>query len=190
MLARAVRRAVSGEEGRGPQDLDQRVFLEMWKEVEARGREIWERRRRREGELAGARQSGKPGPRGRPEERTARRSGGKAKPNSASARANSASERPGSTWTPEDLRWAMRLSAREAKETEEGEGREVEEEIGGCGGKGAAFAARAERRRRPAMCAGFKPVILRSTSTMAMLYFLFLQLNYCFVSMDLPEMFL
>uniref|UniRef100_A0A2P2N7S1 Uncharacterized protein n=1 Tax=Rhizophora mucronata TaxID=61149 RepID=A0A2P2N7S1_RHIMU len=47
------------------------------------------------------RQSGKPGPTGKPAESIARRSGGKEKPNSASARANSASDRPGWTWIPE-----------------------------------------------------------------------------------------
>lgn len=154
---RAILRAFSGSEGRGPHDLDQRVLREMWKEIAARGRLIWERRWRREGELAAARQSGKPGPRGKPAERTALRSGGKEKPNSASARANSASVKPGWTWMLEDLRWVMSLVAREVKER-----REVEVE-GGVG----AEAARAERRRRPAMWAGFRPVILRSTSTMA-----------------------
>ncbi|KAG0480112.1 hypothetical protein HPP92_010970 [Vanilla planifolia] len=47
------------------------------------------------------RQSGKPWPEGRPRERTALRSGGKEKPNSASTRANSAPERPGRTATPD-----------------------------------------------------------------------------------------
>ena len=41
----------------------------------------------------------------------------------------------------------------------------------GVEGVGAA-AARAERRRRPATWAGFRPVILRSTSTMVMFFVL------------------
>ena len=104
-----------------------------------------------------ARQSGKPGPTGSPAERTARRSGGNAKPNSASERANSASERPGWTWIPEFRRWVKTLSARE--ENERRPFRAGSEAVA----DGAA--ARAERRRRPATWAGFRPVILRSTST-------------------------
>lgn len=104
-----------------------------------------------------ARQSGKPGPTGSPAERTARRSGGNAKPNSASERANSASERPGWTWMPEFRRWVKTLSARE--ENERRPFRAGSEAVA----DGAA--ARAERRRRPATWAGFRPVILRSTST-------------------------
>lgn len=103
------------------------------------------------------RQSGKPGPRGRPAWRTALRSGGKANPNSASERANSGSVNPGWTWIPEDLRWVMRLEAREGRERREGIG------VGGDGD--GPEAARADRRRSPAKWAGLKPVILRSTST-------------------------
>ncbi|CAI0553620.1 unnamed protein product [Linum tenue] len=106
------------------------------------------------------RQSGNPGPTGSPAERTARRSGGKEKPNSASARANSGSDRPGWTWIPELRRWVMTLSAREEKErrplrTGRGTPELAVEEA----------AARAERRRSPAMWAGLRPVIRRSTST-------------------------
>ena len=104
-----------------------------------------------------ARQSGKPGPTGSPAERTARRSGGNAKPNSASERANSASERPGWTWIPEFRRWVKTLSARE--ENERRPFRAGSEAVA----DGAA--ARAESRRRPATWAGLRPVILRSTST-------------------------
>ena len=104
-----------------------------------------------------ARQSGKPGPTGRPAERTARRSGGNAKPNSASERANSASERPGWTWMPEFRRWVKTLSAREENERRPFRA--------GSDAVADGAAARAERRRRPATWAGFRPVILRSTST-------------------------
>ena len=104
-----------------------------------------------------ARQSGKPGPTGSPAERTARRSGGNAKPNSASERANSASERPGWTWIPEFRRWVKTLSAREEKER-----RPLR---AGSEAVADGAAARAESRRRPATWAGFRPVILRSTST-------------------------
>ena len=104
-----------------------------------------------------ARQSGNPGPTGSPAERTARRSGGNAKPNSASERANSASERPGWTWIPEFRRWVKTLSARE--ENERRPFRAGSEAVA----DGAA--ARAESRRRPATWAGLRPVILRSTST-------------------------
>lgn len=62
------------------------------------------------------RQSGKPGPTGKPAERMALRSGGKAKLNSASALANSGSDSPGKTWAPEFFKWLMTLSARELKE--------------------------------------------------------------------------
>lgn len=104
-----------------------------------------------------ARQSGKPGPTGSPAERTARRSGGNAKPNSASERANSASERPGWTWMPEFRRWVKTLSAREENERRPFRA--------GSDAVADGAAARAERRRRPATWAGFRPVILRSTST-------------------------
>lgn len=104
-----------------------------------------------------ARQSGKPGPTGSPAERTARRSGGNAKPNSASERANSASERPGWTWIPEFRRWVKTLSAREENERRPFRA--------GSDAVADGAAARAERRRRPATWAGFRPVILRSTST-------------------------
>lgn len=104
-----------------------------------------------------ARQSGNPGPTGSPAERTARRSGGNAKPNSASERANSASERPGWTWIPEFRRWVKTLSAREENERRPFRA--------GSDAVADGAAARAERRRRPATWAGFRPVILRSTST-------------------------
>lgn len=104
-----------------------------------------------------ARQSGNPGPTGSPAERTARRSGGNAKPNSASERANSASERPGWTWMPEFRRWVKTLSAREENERRPFRA--------GSDAVADGAAARAERRRRPATWAGFRPVILRSTST-------------------------
>lgn len=111
-------------------------------------------------EVPAARQSGKPGPIGKPAESIALRSGGKAKPNSASARANSESERPGWTWTPDCLRWVITLSAREVKE------RRLLR--AGSGVDGVEAAALAERRRSPATWPGFSPVILRSTSTIVL----------------------
>lgn len=91
---RATRKAFSGSDGLGPQDLDQSVFRAIWKDIAAIGRSSEARRWSR---APAARQAGKPGPTGKPAERTARRSGGKTNPNSASARANSASESPGCT---------------------------------------------------------------------------------------------
>lgn len=41
---------------------------------------------------------------------------------------------------------------------------------GGCGVEGVDAAARAESRRRPARWAGFRPPILRSTSTIVVMY--------------------
>lgn len=90
-----------------------------------------------------ARQSGKPGPRGKPAERMARRSGGKTKPNSASALANSASDRPGWTRMPEFFRWVMTLSANEEKETRP---LRTGSDVAVVGA-----AARADKRRKPAM---------------------------------------
>lgn len=105
------------------------------------------------------RQFGNPGPTGKAAERTALRSGGKEKPNSASAKANSEGDKPGWSRILEFLRWVMSLSAREVKEKRlllRG-GREVEEVV--------VAAALAERRRSPAAWDGVRPVILRSTST-------------------------
>lgn len=147
----AILNAFSGSAGLWPQEQDQSVFFAIWKEIAAIGKSRDDRRWSR---APGERQSGKPGPTGRPAESTARRSGGKEKQNSASARANSASERPGWTWTPEFLRWVRTLSAREEKERRLL--RRGAEEVA---------AARAERRRRPAMWAGLRVDILRSTST-------------------------
>lgn len=152
--ARARRRAVSGSEGRGPQDLGQKELRAIWRQMAAVGMSREERRWRwRE------RQSGKPGPTGRPEDRTARRSGGKAKLNSASTRANSASERPGLTGMPELRRWQMTFSEMEEKERRPSR-------MGSEAAAVVAVAARAERRRSPATWAGFRPAIRRSTSTM------------------------
>ncbi|KVH92529.1 hypothetical protein Ccrd_005433 [Cynara cardunculus var. scolymus] len=88
------------------------------------------------------RQSGKPGPTGKPAERRALRSGGNANPNSASALANSLSDNPCWTCTPEFLRWVKTLSAREVKE--------MRLLRAGSGVEGDEAAALAERRRRPA----------------------------------------
>lgn len=156
MEFRAILRAFSGSDGLGPQDFDHSALRAMWNEIAAIGR-FMEARRWSRAEPP-ERQSGKPGPTGKPAERTALRSGGKGKPNSASARANSASDKPVWTWIPEFLRWVMTLSAREVKERRPVRTGRVEE-------GGGAAAARAERRRRPAIWAGFRPVILRSTST-------------------------
>lgn len=90
----AILSAFSGSEGREPHDLDQSEFLAIWKEIAAIGRLMRALRWRR---APGERQSGNPGPTGRPAWRTALRSGGKANPNSASERANSESFNPG--WT-------------------------------------------------------------------------------------------
>ncbi|MFS7947478.1 hypothetical protein Hanom_Chr06g00548751 [Helianthus anomalus] len=103
------------------------------------------------------RQSGKPGPTGNPAERMALRSGGNAKPNSASALANSLSDNPGWTWIPEFFKWVKTLLDKDVKE--------MRLLRGGSGVDGDDVAALAERRRRPARCAGFRPVILLSTST-------------------------
>lgn len=138
----ATRNAFSGSDGLGPQVLDQRVFLAIWKEIAAIGRSNEARRCRR---APGERQSGKPGPTGKPAARTARRSGGNEKPNSASARANSSSERPGCTCMPELRRWVMTLSARD--ENERRPLRTGRDEAGVAETE----AARADRRRRPAM---------------------------------------
>lgn len=158
----ATRSAFSGSVGRGPQDLDQTAFLAIWKEIAAIGRSSEARR----WSLAPPdRQSGKPGPTGMPAARTARRSGGKTNPNSASARANSASERPCCTSMPEFRSWVITLSTTEENETtpfRTGTGSDDDEEED--------EAARADNRRRPAMWAGFRPAILRSTSTIVVLY--------------------
>ena len=150
----ATRKAFSGSDGLGPQDFDHKVFRAIWKQIAAIGRSREARRWRR---APAERQSGNPGPTGRPAERTARRSGGKAKPNSASDRANSDSVRPGWTWMPELRKWVITLSANEEKERRLLRGGS-EVVVDGA-------AARAERRRKPAIWAGFRPVILRSTST-------------------------
>lgn len=57
------------------------------------------------------RQLGNPGPTGRPSRRIDRRSGGKEKLKVDSMEENSTSARPSRTWTPEDLRWSMRVLA-------------------------------------------------------------------------------
>lgn len=160
----AILSAFSGSDGLGPQDLDHKEFRAMWKEIAAIGRLIEARSWKRDGPAD--RQSGNPGPSGNPAERIALRSGGKPNPNSASARANSDSLKPGWTCTPEFFRWVSTLSAKEVKERRllrGGRGVEgVEAE--------AAAAALAESRRRPATWAGFRPVILRSTSTIVSVY--------------------
>lgn len=88
----AILRAFSGLSGLNPKDLDQRELRAMLSDTAATGKSMEERRWRR---AEPERQSGKPGPTGRPDARMALRSGGNAKPNSASARANSASDKPG-----------------------------------------------------------------------------------------------
>lgn len=155
----ATRNAFSGSDGLGPHDLDQRVFRAIWNEIAAIGRSSEALRCWR---APAARQSGNPGPTGKPADRTALRSGGNANPNSASARANSDSDKPGWTWIPELLRWVIRFSAKEEYERRPfltgRDGLVFEGVVGPA-------AARADRRRRPATWAGFRPVILRSTST-------------------------
>lgn len=144
---RATRKAFSGSDGLGPQDLDQRVFRAIWNEIAAIGRSSEALRWRR---APAARQSGKPGPTGNPAERMALRSGGNANPNSTSARANSDSDRPGWTWIPELLRWDVTFSAKEENERRPFRiGRVVAVAVED--GVGGPAAARAERRRRPAM---------------------------------------
>lgn len=138
---RAILRAFSGFEGRGPHDLDQSEVLAICRDMAAMGRLM---RALRWARALGDRQSGKPGPRGRPVWRTALRSGGKVNPNSASARANSGSDNPGWSSVPEDWSRVMSLEAREEREIREGRG------VGGVGPLGP-DAARAERRRSPAM---------------------------------------
>ncbi|MFS7962761.1 hypothetical protein Hanom_Chr09g00847111 [Helianthus anomalus] len=99
----------------------------------------------------------KPGPTGNPAERMALRSGGNANPNSASALANSLSDNPGWTSIPEFFKWVKTLLDKDVKE------RRLLR--GGSGVDGDDVAALAERRRRSARCAGFRPVVLLSTST-------------------------
>lgn len=134
-------------EERGPKERGQREPRATWRDAAARGRERDDDWRRR--------QSGKPGPEGRPRERIARRSGGKGKPSSASVRARSVSERPGRIGTPEEQRWARRDSARGVR------GRRPLRVGVGAG----AVAARVERRRSPAAWEGVRVLMRRSTST-------------------------
>ncbi|KAK9109197.1 hypothetical protein Sjap_017257 [Stephania japonica] len=131
--------AGGGGSGGNVADLGQREWREIWRERAARGRERAARRWGRE--AAGDRQSGKLGEEGEVVERMARRSGGKAKLNSASARASSGSERPGRRGMEELRRWQRARAA-------------TVEEAEGTAGALVEAAARADRRRRPARWAG------------------------------------
>ncbi|MFS8034642.1 hypothetical protein Hanom_Chr17g01583511 [Helianthus anomalus] len=84
------------------------------------------------------------------------RSGGNVNPNSPSALANSLSDNSGWTWIPEFFEWVKTFFDKDLKE------RRLLR--GGSGVDGDDVTALAERWRRPAWCAEFRPVILLSTS--------------------------
>lgn len=136
----AILNAFSWSEGRAPHDFNHRESRATWNDIAATGKSMEARSRWRV--EPDDRQSGNPGPSGRPAARIALRSGGKANPNSASALANSTSDKPLFTWTPEFFRCAMTFPATELKS------RRLCRE--GTGVEGAEAAALAERRRRPA----------------------------------------
>uniref|UniRef100_A0A0A8ZMV7 Uncharacterized protein n=1 Tax=Arundo donax TaxID=35708 RepID=A0A0A8ZMV7_ARUDO len=154
MVERASSSARSGSAGLGPQHRGHRAPRAICSDAAAMGRSNAER------SPARLRQSGNPGPEGRPAAKTARRSGGNANPISASARASSASVSPGSTATPDARRWASTAAAREPNECSPCRGEAKADE--------GPAAARVDRRRSPAACAaGVRPAIRWSTSTIA-----------------------